>query len=195
MRYLFVLAVLFLPFALFLGLVLVRKARYRELAAKLGARHESGGFLSPGTIVGEDFHMEVVQFGKSYFTRVHVSAGATPGWFLLEREFFSHPTSWEHAKVRISRAERIFLWHLSLSGYSQPSPDQREALLAWSPRIADLTHLQAELEEAGIRSILVEDGNVCVDYRGVESSLERVQRTLDVLRQIVPSQRLRRAVA
>jgi len=182
-----------LPFVAFALLALRRRARQRSLASALGARHVDAGWFRPGTIAGADFELEAAQVGKTYRTRLSLSAAGTPGTFHLRREFFGAVPDWSFAWVPGRRQERVFLWHVELAGCVEPSREQREALLRWLPRAAPET--QAALAAAGIRELVVADGAIATTFRGILSDRARVELALAALRCLSPGVGSSRAAA
>lgn len=183
--------------ALFLGygmLALRRRARYRSLASRLGARHVDAGWFRPGTIAGTDFELEAVQVGKTYRTRMLVAAGDTPGPFLLGREFFGDAPNWSHAKVSGTHNERVFLWQVTVGGYVEPSREQRESLLRWLPPDALSADTPAALAAAKIREVVIADGAVSTRFSGILSNPARIQLALEALRRLTPGEASSRAV-
>lgn len=195
MRDLFPVLLLALPFVAFALLSLRRRARYRALASALGARHVDAGPFRPGTIAGEDFELEAAQVGKTYRTRLRLSAGGTPGSFHLRREFFGAAPDWSFVRVPGTRQERVFLWQVELPGCVEPSREQREALLRWLPRAAPCAETQAALAAAGIRELVVADGALSATFRGILSDRARIQRALAALRRLSPGDGSSRAAA
>lgn len=169
-----------LPFALFALLTVARKNRLRSLAESLGARQMDVGLFSLGRIIGESFEIAPKKIGKSYSTEVRI-VSKTPGTFFLDPRFFDGFPDWDFAKVPASRTERAFFWHVSLPGYAQPSPEQRQKLLGWLPHPLEARSLRTNLDEAGIREIHVAEGSVSTSLRGLVLNRGRLHRTLEAL--------------
>ena len=114
------LAVFLLPFAVYAVVARMRPARYRALASRLGAKHESAGWFAPGKIVGPGFEIESAKVIKAFRTRVQVAASETPGTFFLDPRFFADFPDWSHARVPAAGTQRVFLWEIAVQRHVEP---------------------------------------------------------------------------
>ncbi len=175
--------ILCLPLVTYAFVMRARMSRWRALARELRAEYVEGRWcLGLGQIVGEHFVISLEKIGKGLFTKICMRAASDPGVFHLKREFFREGSDWKFAKVPGTRTERVFAWGVTLPGYVDPSPDERERLERFLPR--SLLGIERALDEARIRDVTIRDGVVTTHLSGVVSSPTRLERSLDALRAI-----------
>jgi hypothetical protein len=179
---LFLFGYLCVPFVLYACVMRLRMSRWRALASALGAEYVAGRWLGLGRIVGEHFEISLEKIGKGLFTKICMRAGSDPGVFHLRREFFGDGSNWSFAKVPGTTKQRAFAWEITLPGYVDPSPEERDRLARFLPK--SLSGIDRALEDARIRDVTIASGVVSAHLNGVVSSSTRLERALDALRAI-----------
>jgi hypothetical protein len=158
----------------------LRRRKYRQIAAELGAEYQSQGLFNSGKIAGSSNH-------KKYTVENKEGARGSSSWTIIEMQcvnkgiplhihgrFFKNFPNWKYAFTEGDRTERVFVTNVILQNVGIPLEEKYRI------------EVQGLLQEFALLNYpFLRKGRLRIEQDSISFTISGILKKLEVIRQIL----------